>query len=605
MRRFNVISLIVFWAILLLTEGAFAQTASIQASVSNTQIGLEDQLSLEITLNGSSLLSEPEIPSKGNFRVVGRNTRLGMNWINGRMQTTKTYEYILEPIQVGTFRIGPFSALIDGQRQSASPITIVVTQDSPVAKAPKQVPLNRPQMNPTPNFPNFPTLPRPNFPQGNQNQDLSRLLYLDETVSKPDPYVGEPVLYTLRLFAGVPVLAGNLNPIDFGDLIAERAGQDKKYEQNINGVRFAVHEIQYILTATSAGDFNIPAPTADLQIRQMRNLFDDPFFNTMSSFSQHKLLKGKKQVLSVKALPASPSNFIGVVGQFSLDADLDKQNIDMGETATLTLKLKGKGNLRDASIPKLPKIHGVRVYEDKAKLNTNKTLSGLSGEKVFKYALVGQIPGTHPIPPIKFSYFDPLKGSYEELNTDAYTVVVKGNALDEKFVSAGIDPESEHEDENQKSVTGIRGIVAKGQLLAERKNELALIGYLPIYLIPVSWIFLAFFLRYRRSTAGDRMKSVAFKELKSSLKNSETAGEIVKNAKSYLGAKFDKVGGAMTPFEIRQILDQKKVDAKLSQELIGFIEELEFASYGGGESKDVKLFKRDLLNKVKALDKLI
>jgi len=75
-----------------------------------------------------------------------------------------------------------------------------------------------------------------------------------------------------------------------------------------------------------------------------------------------------------------------------------------------------------------------KTYEPKASFNSPDPI-GHRGEKIFEQPLIASQPGTHTIPPLKFSYFDPGTRRYETAQSAPLTVAVSAAAT-----SAGNEP---------------------------------------------------------------------------------------------------------------------------------------------------------------------
>ena len=75
-----------------------------------------------------------------------------------------------------------------------------------------------------------------------------------------------------------------------------------------------------------------------------------------------------------------------------------------------------------------------KTYEPKATFNSPDP-TGHRGEKIFEQPLIASQPGTHTIPPLHFSYFDPSTRRYETAHSAPLTVAVAAAAA-----SAGNEP---------------------------------------------------------------------------------------------------------------------------------------------------------------------
>jgi len=68
-------------------------------------------------------------------------------------------------------------------------------------------------------------------------------------------------------------------------------------------------------------------------------------------------------------------------------------------------------------LPKLEAPSSLEVYEPEHKESIKTNLLGMQGSIEDTYTIVPQYQGNYPIPPLTFSYFDPVKETYVSLNS--------------------------------------------------------------------------------------------------------------------------------------------------------------------------------------------
>ncbi len=338
------------------------------------------------------------------FHVRPGGTASSTQIINGKIASSVSYHYHLIPKEKGEYTIPPIVFDVAGKRYATNPIQIEVVDKIEVSNQ--------------------------------TNADA----FVEASVSKTDPYVGEQIVYTFKLFRKVE--AQNLEletPYDQLFFRKESLGNSKKYEQVINGVQYRVHELPIAYFPTQAGKTSIPSATLELDLLRSSaqgkfpgrssfdSLFNDPFFRSQLR-SEHKVLRTSPIQLNVHPLPDKdkPANFSGLVGDFELNVSLGKKNIKTGETTTLTAVLSGAGNVGEAVIgaPDLPE--GFKIYPDQPVLKSNIQNSKLGGEKSFKFALVPLKPGRWNIPGPAITFFDPNRKRYVKLQPKPVSLNVSG-----------------------------------------------------------------------------------------------------------------------------------------------------------------------------------
>ena len=141
---------------------------------------------------------------------------------------------------------------------------------------------------------------------------------------------------------------------------------------------------------------------------------------------QNITLESKPVAVTVRPLPNGkrPDNFNGAVGQYSVQASVDKRNISAEDAAVLKLIVKGSGNLSVVNAPAIQWPAGVESYAGTTKEEINKTIAPLAGSKTFEFNFIPSSPGKFTIPAISFSYFDPASASYKTAETESFDIDV-------------------------------------------------------------------------------------------------------------------------------------------------------------------------------------
>ena len=116
------------------------------------------------------------------------------------------------------------------------------------------------------------------------------------------------------------------------------------------------------------------------------------------------------------------------MGTYELDAVLSHEDVEAGNPVTLTLALRGRGNLRSLELPELPDTPGFRIFDPKMDERLRATSAGFGGEKTWEYVLVPEFGGTKEIGPWNFRYFDPSVGKYVDASAGTIRLNVSGAA---------------------------------------------------------------------------------------------------------------------------------------------------------------------------------
>jgi hypothetical protein len=118
-----------------------------------------------------------------------------------------------------------------------------------------------------------------------------------------------------------------------------------------------------------------------------------------------------------------PPDFSGAVGTFKISTDISSAKNTAGDPLTLRLHVNGTGNFDRVESSMLGADAQWKTYEPKATFNPADT-TGYRGEKIFEQPLIASQPGTHTVPALDFSFFDPGTRRYETAHTSPLSVAV-------------------------------------------------------------------------------------------------------------------------------------------------------------------------------------
>jgi len=141
-------------------------------------------------------------------------------------------------------------------------------------------------------------------------------------------------------------------------------------------------------------------------------------------------LSGGKKEIKILPLPGgAPEGFKNIVGRIDGEVNLDRDKVNPGEAVTMTVKLKGKGDLKgltslyDKRNPDFT-IYG-NVINEYEWVEEGKYLN----EKTFQLAFVPKSGGELTTPAIEVAYFDTDRGRYDVFTIDPMDIEVTGEIL--------------------------------------------------------------------------------------------------------------------------------------------------------------------------------
>jgi hypothetical protein len=411
--RYHILTLLLFC-----TGALFAQNVKFTASVGKNEVGTGEQFQIDFSVNGNADGFTP--PNFNGFQVLsGPNESTSMTSINGNTTVSTSLSYILMAEKEGEFTIGPATATVNGHRLSTNPIKIKVVKGRPVQQN------NQAQ-----------SAPDNGVSQANP-ADLSKSLFIRAVVDKNNVYQGEQIILSYRLYTKVGIDQYQINNLpDLNGFwnedikIPQQQQPLKAHFETYKGVRYEVADVkQTILFPDHSGNITIgpfemtfiakvPVPSNDIM---------DQFFG---SYKDVKLnVKSAPVVIHVRPLPEAgkPDSFAGAVGDFKIDASIDKTEIKANDALNYKVKVTGFGNIKLLKALNTNFPSDFEKYDPKIIDTITETENGVSGSRIYNYLLIPRHQGDYTIDPLKFSYFNPATNRYITLTSKSFHIkVAKG-----------------------------------------------------------------------------------------------------------------------------------------------------------------------------------
>ena len=553
------------------------------------------------TFKGFSLRSGPNSSSSSSF-----------SFVNGQMTSSvqTVFSYTLAADMVGTFTIDPATCTVDGKKISSQSFTIKVEKSDPNRRQQQQQQQQQRQAY------------NPWDQQPRQASEIdSKSLFARASISKSNPYQGEQVIVTYKIYTQVPLsqyaidkLPGNRG---FWAEDLSEGRQIKQYEETVGDRRYQVAEIRRgALFAQQSGTLTIEP--LDLNVlamvqRQRRrtgtilDLFDDPFFSAREAV-ERPLSTNRIQV-KVKPLPAAPDGFSGAVGRFDVQGGLSLDRVKANEAVSYRVTVSGSGNLMliNAPTPDFPNVF--EVYDPQIDDNIKKGDNGISGSRTFEWVLIPRTQGKYTIPSMDFVFFDPSTGRYVTKTIAPQTIEVeKGDARNIAHTGSKDDVRLLNSDINYLRPTG--------RLQFLRAEDHA--G--PLFWIVAALIMLAtaatiLLVRRRQAAeqdvAGMRMKRavrLARKRLKraeSHLHDADSNAfyeEIYRAIWGCLSDKYNIPLSTLSRDTVTQCLVDKQVPAEQQERIMKVLQEVDLARFAPGDAHtQMQSVYNDALNMIVAL----
>lgn len=371
----------------------------ITAEVDRTALSTDETLTLTVILNTAAWSApDPTLPSLQGFYVAGRSSSSQVSIVNGAVSSQLVYVYRLQPYQAGDLVIEPINVTLDGQTFSTEPITVHVTQGTGASpSAPSSAP---PAGQPAPASSEL------------AGQDV----FIEAEVDNPAPYLGQQVVYTFRLYQAVNLGQPHYEAPAFTGFWSENQTDQEQYQVQAANRIYQVTELRTVL---------FPSIVGPVTIEPARLTSPGSFFRSGVN------LQTQPVTLEVQPLPPNaPDSFNGAVGQFTLTSEVDTTQGKVNEPLTWQVTLSGQGYLNGAPDPLWPEMPDWRDFESQATINTQVQDGQVSGSRVYERLLVPGLEGEFTIPPLEYTYFDPIAGEYRTLTTQPIPVSIAPGAAE-------------------------------------------------------------------------------------------------------------------------------------------------------------------------------
>jgi len=355
--------------------------ASAKARLDQSVAHVGAAVTLTITVSGARSVGKTRMPELSSFDVVPGVTQMRSAWVQGRAVQQVVLTYYLYPREVGRFTIGGIGVDANGTTLWTSPLELEV------------VPARTHGSGPVDDH------------------------FLEVEVNPETPYAGQPIIYVVRFGFSTSIKNFDLEDPDWGGLLEEASLDPEMFDtyEVIDGRRFRILEWKIPLFSLRPGIYEVGPSTAQFDqvvgvTRRMNPLFNDPIFDQFFSTAQLQpvTLESDPLTVEVLALPEDgrPESFTGLIGSARLRGALSREQCSVGESVSLTLELRGAGNVQDVDLD-LEIPEGIKPYGEDPTTSLQWSPDGPYGTVQRVFDLVPLVAGEAVIPAVEVGYFDP------------------------------------------------------------------------------------------------------------------------------------------------------------------------------------------------------
>ena len=240
-----------------------------------------------------------------------------------------------------------------------------------------------------------------------------KLFTLKLTSNKKSLIVGETFLLTIHfsLKHGVTVAKKpQYNRPTFKGFFVEEVDKRNSYDEGDQQIT----ELTYILTAHSEGNFTLGPAEAKIGLRHKDKK------EVLNAAIATMWIQKASNTLDIEVLPKALES--DLVGEFTLNATIDRQEVKANKPVNLTVTIKGEGNLINFDLPDYA-LDAVTVYSDDAKVETTLLDGKIHSSYSKKFVFISE--NNFSIPESIFSMYDPKAEQLKVLKIKAYPIEVQ------------------------------------------------------------------------------------------------------------------------------------------------------------------------------------
>ena len=422
-KKFYIFTLFFFCAVL-----AFAQ-AQIEIYTDKSDIDLSEEIQLTITVKANSADIEiSELPSLPNFNMYSAGQSRNVSMINGKVNVTQQFNYILIPRFAGKSVIDSFTVKAAGKTYKTDPLEIEVRRtETGNAEASLVKSRGNSAKNKNAHTSANSAAKNNTAVSGKQQQNDLPDFFMTAKTNKTKAYLNEQINLRIRFYQSKST-SGNptYQRPKMEGLVFEEINSVQNYEV-LNGRQYVYTEFNLALFGILPGKAVVGPASVEYSVAA--DVFD-PFYSFFSSGRAGNTKKVSTNPVNIEIMPlpkeGKTKTFYNAVGsKYSIKASLDNDLPKAGEPVTYTLTLQGEGNMRSIGDIPVPDLgNSFRVYETTSSSENKITANVMGGSKVYKTVIVPRVSGSFTIPPALFTYFDTKDNTYKTIKSNAVSFEV-------------------------------------------------------------------------------------------------------------------------------------------------------------------------------------
>ena len=387
-----------------------AEEPSLEVTLEPQRFGIEDAAQLVVRVLEPAGTPSVDLGELKNLEVLtGPSTTNEFSVYNGAATRALSLTYILQAEEVGPASLGPVTVRLGGTELRSEVVAAEVVPGSVI-----------PQRQSRRRSP-FSLDPFEDIFARRQPTRAARVV-LRQLVGSRTVVLGQPVMASIVL----DTTAGGVDGFEwatapsFPGWWAQRVEPPERITGEVvevDGVRFNRFVVaRNVLVPLKTGQ--LPVPVVEARIG----------FRSGSMFAPQQVVERATEgvVVEVSPRPREPEGFSGAVGDLRYSASLSPASIKYGESAVLSIELKGSGNLPMVEAPALwPACEECEAYPPEEEGSVKVDANGVHGSRTWRTTLVPRSWGEIEVEPVMLAVFDPVAGHYRQHALGPFRLLVE------------------------------------------------------------------------------------------------------------------------------------------------------------------------------------
>lgn len=344
--------------------------ALVTAKVDSQTVELGDMATYSLNISGEDI-TRPNIQRLCDTDVISTSSQTSMQIINGNVSKSFTLNYKFVPQK--SCKIEPVEIEIDGKIEKSNAVELKV-------------------------------VPPSNVNEGDFILTLSS--------DKKELFVGETfeMVLAFKQRSDAEAVDSKFTPPELNGFWVKSESKPQRYQEG----KYTITKVVYTMAPQRAGELKITKAQMQVASRGGKSDVWGGWIPTI----KWKTYFSNELDLNIKPLPSG----VNLIGDFGIDAIVDKTEVNAGEAINVTIEVSGNGNLEDIKSFK-PNLDEVGIFDEKIAIEGNKLTQ--------KIAFVPQ--RDFVIPSFSLKYFDTKTKEIKSISTKQIPIKVKNEKAKEEL----------------------------------------------------------------------------------------------------------------------------------------------------------------------------